>query len=49
MYDISYFMNILRKRNSILCKYVMLKQAINGCIKCVNISNAKYVLKNEYL
>lgn len=30
IYDISYFMNLLRKRNNILCEYVMLKQAMKN-------------------
>lgn len=41
--DISYFMNILIKRNNILCEYVMLKQAMKECMKLFNFSNAKHV------
>lgn len=43
-YDISYFMNLLRKRNNILCEYVMLKQVVKECIKVFNFSNAKHVI-----
>lgn len=38
-----YFMNILIKRNNILCEYVMLKQAMKDCIKLFNFSNAEHV------
>lgn len=41
-------MNILRKKNTILCEYVMLKQAIKECINLFKFSNAKHVKNTRY-